>query len=74
MFLQVNAQTEIPEGFKKGTIMLADNSSVTGYMRMANFVMQLISAPINICLKIANHIWRNNCSPINFTGSTAISL
>ena len=33
MFLQVNAQTEIPKGFKKGTIMLADNSSVSGYIK-----------------------------------------
>jgi hypothetical protein len=33
MFLQVNAQTEIPKGFKKGTIMLADNSSVSGFIK-----------------------------------------
>ena len=33
IFLQVNAQTEIPKGFKKGSIVLADNSSLSGYVK-----------------------------------------
>jgi hypothetical protein len=33
ILLQANAQTEIPKGFKKGTIILADNSSVSGYVK-----------------------------------------
>jgi hypothetical protein len=33
IFLQANAQTEIPKGFKKGSVMLADNSSVSGYVK-----------------------------------------
>jgi hypothetical protein len=33
IFLQANAQTEIPKGFKKGTIVLADNSSLSGYIK-----------------------------------------
>jgi hypothetical protein len=32
-FLQVNAQSEIPKGFKKGSIVLADNSSLSGYVK-----------------------------------------
>ena len=32
-FLRANAQTEAPKGFKKGTIMLADSSSVSGYIK-----------------------------------------
>jgi hypothetical protein len=32
-FLQVNAQSEIPKGFKKGSVVLADNSSLSGYIR-----------------------------------------
>ncbi len=32
-FLQANAQSEIPKGFKKGTILLSDNSSLSGYIR-----------------------------------------
>lgn len=32
-FLQANAQTEIPKGYKKGTIVLADNSSQSGYIK-----------------------------------------
>ncbi len=31
--LQLNAQSEIPKGFKKGTIVLADNSSLSGYIK-----------------------------------------
>ena len=33
IFLQANAQTEIPKGFKKGTIVLADNTSQSGYIK-----------------------------------------
>lgn len=32
-FLQVNAQTEIPKGFKKGSVVLSDNSSLSGYIK-----------------------------------------
>jgi hypothetical protein len=32
-FLQLNAQTEVPKGFKKGTIVLADSSSVPGLIK-----------------------------------------
>jgi hypothetical protein len=32
-FLQVNAQTEIPKGFKKGAVTLADGSNVSGYIK-----------------------------------------
>ena len=32
-FLQGQAQTEIPKGFKKGTIILADSSSLTGSIK-----------------------------------------
>jgi hypothetical protein len=31
--LQANAQTDAPKGFNKGTLVLADNSSVTGYIK-----------------------------------------
>ena len=30
---QANAQTEIPKGFKKGTLVLADNSVLSGYVK-----------------------------------------
>jgi len=33
IFLQANAQTEIPKGFKKGSIVLADNSTLSGYIK-----------------------------------------
>jgi hypothetical protein len=33
IFLQANAQTEIPKGFKKGSAVLADNSSQSGYIK-----------------------------------------
>jgi hypothetical protein len=33
ILLQANAQSEIPKGFKKGTIVLADNSSLSGYIK-----------------------------------------
>lgn len=32
-FLQVNAQPEAPKGFKQGTIILADSSSLSGFIR-----------------------------------------
>jgi hypothetical protein len=32
-FLQVNAQTEAPKGFQKGTITLADNSQLSGFVK-----------------------------------------
>ena len=32
-FLQTKAQSEIPKGFKKGSIVLADNSSFSGYVK-----------------------------------------
>jgi hypothetical protein len=32
-FLQMNAQAEIPKGFKKGAIVLADNSTLSGYIK-----------------------------------------
>jgi hypothetical protein len=33
VFLQVNAQSEAPKGFQKGTITLADNSSLSGFVK-----------------------------------------
>ncbi len=33
VFLQGQSQTEIPKGFKKGTLMLADNSSISGNIK-----------------------------------------
>lgn len=33
VFLQADAQTESPKGFKKGTIVLADGSSLTGLVK-----------------------------------------
>ncbi len=33
VFLQVQAQNEIPKGFKKGTLILADSSKVSGYIK-----------------------------------------
>ncbi|HEY6504882.1 MAG TPA: hypothetical protein VIZ28_12955 [Chitinophagaceae bacterium] len=33
VFLQANAQTEIPKGFQKGTITLADNSNLPGFVK-----------------------------------------
>ena len=33
IFLRGQAQTEIPKGFKKGTLILADNSSVSGNIK-----------------------------------------
>jgi len=33
VFLQVNAQTEAPKGFQKGTITLADNSNLSGFVK-----------------------------------------
>jgi hypothetical protein len=30
---QLNAQSEIPKGYKQGTVTLADNSSVSGYVK-----------------------------------------
>ena len=38
-FLQANAQTEIPKGFKKGTITLADNSYFPGISKIISAVM-----------------------------------
>ncbi len=32
-FLQLNAQTEIPKGFKKGAVMLADNNILSGFVK-----------------------------------------
>jgi len=31
--LQANAQTDVPKGFSKGSLVLADNNSVTGYIK-----------------------------------------
>ena len=31
--LQANAQSELPKGFKKGTVVLADNTSLSGYVK-----------------------------------------
>ena len=31
--LQANAQSDIPKGFSKGTLVLADNSTVAGYIK-----------------------------------------
>jgi hypothetical protein len=33
VFLQADAQTEAPKGFQKGTIILADNSSLSGFIK-----------------------------------------
>jgi hypothetical protein len=33
VLLQANAQTEAPKGFQKGTITLADNSSLSGFVK-----------------------------------------
>jgi hypothetical protein len=33
VFLQSNAQTETPKGFKKGTIVLADGSNLPGFIK-----------------------------------------
>lgn len=33
VFLQASAQTEAPKGFQKGTIILADNSSLSGFIK-----------------------------------------
>ena len=33
VFLQVNAQSEAPKGFQKGTIILADNSQLAGFVK-----------------------------------------
>ena len=33
ILLQANAQTEMPPGFKKGTITLADNSAYSGFVK-----------------------------------------
>ena len=31
--LQANEQTDVPKGFSKGSLVLADNNSVTGYIK-----------------------------------------
>jgi hypothetical protein len=48
MFLQLNAQTPIPKGYKKGAVILADNSVLTGFIKdniRSNASVTFISEP-----------------------------